>query len=148
MPRIAKTAGGPRGPVPKLIAERRRRNGADGPKLLTLPAGEPLRVPAADPAWHPVIIAWFEGLRSGPEGEFLTAAGWGFVRYLAERESRNLQLARPSAQTSALFVAAQSDLLTTEGARRRLRIELERPVPRVAWEDSIVLRALRGGHAS
>lgn len=133
--------------MPKLAGERRRRNAPAGPELVTVPIVAASSTEAADPTWHPVILAWFDGLREGPEAEFMTPAGWGFARYLAERESRNLQLARPSAQTSALFVASQADLLTTEGSRRRLRVELERrPVVGVdaridAW------RALRGGLA-
>lgn len=125
MPRVAK--GGPRGPVPKLSEERRRRNASEGPPLLKLATRTPSST-ASEPsdAWHPVIIDWYNGLREGPEAEFLTPAGWAFVRYLAERESANLESTRPSAMVSALFVAAQADLLTTEGARRRLRIELER----------------------
>jgi hypothetical protein len=126
MPRVAKTPGGPRGPVPKLTAERRRRNTPSGPTLLTLPAADTSTPLPPNPDWHAAIICWYDGLREGPEAEFMTPAGWGFARYLAERESRNLQLARPSAQTSALFVASQADLLTTEGSRRRLRVELDR----------------------
>jgi hypothetical protein len=94
--------------------------------LLTVPTLVPSAPPEADPGWHPVIIAWYNGMREGPEAEFLTPAGWAFCAYLAVRESRNLELARPSAQTSALFVASQADLLTTEGSRRRLRVELDR----------------------
>jgi hypothetical protein len=126
MPRIAKAGGGPRGPVPKLAANRRRRNASSGPELLTVPTVVPSTPAEADPGWHPVIIAWYNGMREGPEAEFLTPAGWAFCAYLAVRESRNLELARPSAQTSALFVASQADLLTTEGSRRRLRVELDR----------------------
>jgi hypothetical protein len=126
VPRVAKTPGGSRGPVPKLTAERRRRNTPSGPELLTVPMADVSTPPEADPTWHSAIVQWYDGLRSGPEAEFMTAAGWGFVRYLAVRESRNLKLARPSAQTSALFVASQADLLVTEGSRRRLRVELDR----------------------
>lgn len=116
--------------MPRLSAERRRRNTSEGPPLLKLAPRAPSST-ASEPSepsdtWHPVIIDWYNGLRSGPEAEFMTPAGWAFVRYLAQRESMNLSSARPSAHASALFVAAQADLLTTEGARRRLRIELER----------------------
>jgi hypothetical protein len=144
--RIA-TKGGPRGPVPKLAAERRRRNAPTGPALVTVPTVAPATPPNADPSWHEVIIGWFNGLREGPEAEFMTPAGWGFARYLAERESRNLQLARPSAQTSALFVASQADLLTTEGSRRRLRVELDRKPPEVGGVDATLRRwgVIKGG---
>jgi hypothetical protein len=133
--------------VPKLAAERRRRNAPTGPDLITVPTAVSATPEPADPTWHPVILTWFDGLREGPEAEFLTPAGWGFARYLAERESRNLQLARPSAQTSALFVASQADLLTTEGSRRRLRVELDRR--HVIDGDDVIgkWRALRGGLA-
>ena len=132
--------------MPKLAAERRRRNAPSGPELVTVPTVV-ASSEAADPTWHPVIVGWFDGLRAGPEAEFMTQAGWGFARYLAERESRNLQLARPSAQTSALFVASQADLLTTEGSRRRLRVELDRRQV-IEGDDEIgKWRALRGGLA-
>lgn len=126
MPRIAKAPAGPRGPVPKPTAQRRRRNAPTGPELLTVPTGSASTPPEADPGWHEVIIGWFNGLRDGPEAEFMTPAGWAFARYLAERESANIQSARPSAMVSALFVSAQGDLMTTEGSRRRLRVELDR----------------------
>lgn len=145
MPRIAK--GGRPGPVPKLTAERRRRNTSSGPELITVTIVGELTWPEADPGWHKVIIDWYNGLREGPERDFLTPAGVAFARYLAERESRNLQLARPSAQTSALFVASQADLLTTEGTRRRLGVELARRQV-VDSEDLISKwRAVRGGLA-
>lgn len=59
----------------------------------------------------------------------LHGRGLGAGRGHGGEGSKNLLSPRPSAQASALFLAVQSDLLVTEGARRRLRIELQREQP-------------------
>jgi len=114
--------------VPKLAAERRRRNTTADPTLLTLPAANASTPPEADESWHPVIRHWWAGIVNAPQAELFTSSDWGLCLYLAHRESVNLQQSRPSAQASALFLAAQSDLLTTEGSRRRLRVEVDHRV--------------------
>jgi hypothetical protein len=50
------------------------------------------------------------------------------ARYIAEAMSRNLAAARFSGQLFAAVMAGMTELLTTEGARRRARVELERVV--------------------
>ncbi len=113
--------------MPKPSATRRRHTPAVGPTLVKLPVSGRPGAPVADPDWHPVIRQWWEALVASPQTrEFYVESDWGFAYYLAARESINLSQSRPSAQASAIFVAAQADLLVTEGSRRRLRIELER----------------------
>jgi hypothetical protein len=52
---------------------------------------------------------------------------WQTARVWAELLSRQLASGRPSAQMVAAWQQAATELLTTEGARRRARIELEAP---------------------
>ena len=82
-----------------------------------------------NPEWHPAIQQWFRSLATSGQNIWYEDSDWAVAAYAAERESLNLLSPRPSAQASALFLSVQSDLLSTEGARRRLRIELQREQP-------------------
>jgi hypothetical protein len=52
--------------------------------------------------------------------------------------SRNLEASRFSAQMFAAVMSGMSSLLTTEGDRRRVRVELERAVQTDADEEAAV----------
>jgi hypothetical protein len=52
--------------------------------------------------------------------------------------SRNLEAGRFSAQLFAAVMSGMSSLLTTEGDRRRVRVELERAVATDADEEAAV----------
>jgi len=82
--------------------------------------------PEADPDWHPAILRFYESLKTAGQSSFYETSDWGLIQYLCTRESMNLKSSRPSAQMTGFFIAALSDLLVTEGARRRARIELDR----------------------
>jgi hypothetical protein len=135
--------------MPKRDAERRRRNARLGPELIELPAGEAPKRPAPSADWHHVIREWWDGIVSAPQAELYTSAEWGWIKYLAHRESVNLLQDRPSAQASALFLAAQGDLLVTEGARRRLRVDLTKHAESDPVHDAILAkyRLVSGGGA-
>ncbi|WP_083462521.1 hypothetical protein [Kitasatospora griseola] len=119
---------GSRGPVPKRSDQRRRRN-ADEVEIATAPSAHPdgSTAPEADPTWHPIAARWYDALASSGQSFFFEPSDWAQAAYVAEAMSRNLnQGQRLSGQLFAAVVAAASDLLTTEGARRRLRIELSK----------------------
>lgn len=108
---------------------------------MSAPGAAVVEVPAADEGWHPVARAWFESLaRSGQSG-FYEPSDWAQAVYVAEAMSRNLWAQRFSAQLFAAVMSATSELLTTEGARRRLRIELER-APQADVDDEAAVAAL------
>ncbi|PZR80381.1 MAG: hypothetical protein DLM65_08060 [Candidatus Aeolococcus gillhamiae] len=115
------------------------------------PATSPIKVLEPDPAWHPLIQRWFRSLTTSGQHVFYEDSDWALAAVMAERESKNLLSPRPSAQASALFLSVQSDLLTSEGARRRLRIELQRDQPEEPPSVAIMrnYRARLGGdHAA
>ncbi|WP_405016409.1 hypothetical protein OHV05_04295 [Kitasatospora sp. NBC_00070] len=115
------------GPVPKRSAHRRRRNKDEGPPLVTAQAGHAPPVPEPNADWHPVAEQWFSSLRESGQAQFYEASDWAVAVYIAEAMSRNLnQGARFSAQLFQSVLSGMTDLLTTEGARRRARVELER----------------------
>ncbi|MFQ6194864.1 hypothetical protein [Streptomyces sp. NPDC000405] len=82
--------------------------------------------PDPDPGWHPVASDWFTSLGASGQSQFYEPSDVAVARYVAEAMSRNLNNSRFSAQLFAAVSSAMTDLLTTEGARRRVRIELER----------------------
>lgn len=121
---------GAHGPIPKRSEERRRRNKDDGPGLVKAPSGPPSDLPALpepDPLWHPIAIDWYLSLQESGQAAFYQPSDWAVARYAAELMSRGLQSDRPpNGQYVAALNSVMASLLTTEGDRRRARIELER----------------------
>lgn len=114
------------GPVPKPAAQRRRRNTSTTPTLSATAKPAPLRM-EPDPEWHELARDWFVSLGESGQSAFYQASDWATARYVAEAMSRSLAAPeRFSANLFAAISAAMTELLTTEGARRRLRVELER----------------------
>lgn len=68
-------------------------------------------------------------LAGSGQARFYEPSDWQTARYVAESMSRNLSAGRFSSQHFAAVMSAMTDLLTTEGARRRARLELDRPEP-------------------
>lgn len=124
---------GSRGPIPKRSEERRRRNKVDGPELVTAPSGPPTELPDLpdpDPNWHEIATDWYLSLRESGQAAFYEPSDWAVARYVAELMSRALSSDRPpNGQYVAALNSAMSSLLTTEGDRRRARMELERKKP-------------------
>jgi len=121
---------GTHGPIPKRSEERRRRNKDDGPGLVKAPSGPPADVPdlpEPDALWHPIAADWYMSLRDSGQAAFYQPSDWAMARYAAELMSRGLQSDRPpNGQYVAALNSVMASLLTTEGDRRRARIELER----------------------
>lgn len=116
---------GTRGPIPKRSEERRRRNKPEV-GVTTAARGETLpRPPAADRSWHRLARYWYESLAKSGQSVFYEPSDWATARIWAEILSRQLQSGRISAQMVAAWSAAATELLTTEGARRRMRLELQ-----------------------
>ena len=124
---------GVHGPIPKRSEERRRRNKDDGPGLIQAPSGAPEdlpELPEPEPLWHPIATDWYLSLRESGQAAFYEPSDWAVARYVAELMSRGLSSDRPpNGQYVAALNSAMSSLLTTEGDRRRARMELERKKP-------------------
>ncbi|MGW7270823.1 phage terminase small subunit [Streptomyces sp. NPDC054864] len=114
------------GPVPKRSDQRRRRNTSDGPALMKAEAGKDPVIPRASGDWHPIAKRWFQSLKDSGQAQFYEQSDWLTAVYVAEAMSRNLASTKFSAQLFQSVMSAMTDLLTTEGARRRARVELER----------------------
>ncbi|AUG87134.1 terminase small subunit [Streptomyces phage Attoomi] len=114
------------GPVPKRSDQRRRRNASDGPAVVKAGAGKAPTIPRASGDWHPIAKRWFQSLKDSGQAQFYEQSDWLTAVYVAEAMSRNLSQGKFSAQLFQSVMSAMTDLLTTEGARRRARVELER----------------------
>lgn len=124
---------GTRGPIPERSEARRRRNKSDGPDLVQAESGPPVEVPPlADPdaLWHPIAADWYLSLRESGQSAFYEPSDWAMARYAAHVMSQVLLSERgPNGQLVAALNSVMSSLLTTEGDRRRARMELERKKP-------------------
>lgn len=133
------------GPVPKRSDQRRRRNTDVGPTLVQAKAAaKKPTVPRGDDDWHPIAKRWYADLRKSGQSDFYEASDWATAVYVAEAMSRNLTQGRFSAQLFQSVMSAMTDLLTTEGARRRARVELERETGEVDEHETARLTVLDG----
>lgn len=121
---MAGTAG-TRGPVPKRSTERRRRNKSSQVDTVA-PIVETVEIPPAEDRWHPIARDWYVSLQTSGQARYFEPSDWQAARYVAEVMSRHLKAKRLSAQLFAAVWSAMADLLTTEAARRRVRMEIER----------------------
>ena len=125
---------GARGPIGKRSEERMgHRSKEEKDSITKAPSGSPLDVPDLpdpDPLWHPIASDWYLSLRNSGQSAFYEASDWAMARYAAHVMSQVLLSDRgPNGQLVAALNSVMSSLLTTEGDRRRARMELERRKP-------------------
>lgn len=116
-------------PMPKRTEERRRRNKEDHGLIARAQAfeDEAPAPPDPDPEWHEVATEWYLSLQRSGQSQFYEASDWAVAHYVARMMSASLEYElRPSAHMFAAVMQATGDLMSTEGARRRLRLELTR----------------------
>lgn len=119
-----------RGPVPKRSDQRRRRNKpeADAPAVVVAMGQQVVKPPTEDRAWHPYAKDWFRALKRSGQAQFYQESDWReakLVAWLITQELSSPTGAR-AGMMDVIFSRADA-LMTTEGARRRLRVELITP---------------------
>lgn len=119
---------GTRGPIPKRESERRRRNKPDT-ETTKIEMTELVEAPDVDSTWHELAKDWYKSLSESGQSNFFEPSDWAAARILAHDLTRHLENRRPSSQWLAALWGAMNDLLTTEGARRRVRMEIKRDEP-------------------
>lgn len=119
---------GSRGPIPKR-SDRRLGHGskAEAARVDRVAvAGPAVPMPPADGSWHPLAAGWYRSLGESGQARFYEPSDWVTAKVWAEVLSRQLAGGRVSAQRVATWAAGATELLTTEGSRRRARVELAR----------------------
>lgn len=134
------------GPVPKRESQRRRNN---KPAVPVTKARSRVKVKGGqlppDPGWHVAARQWYESLALSGQSAFYEASDWGSAWVLAESMSRELNpqplvvgagtddvrvemhSLPPKGASLSAWLKGFTSLMVTEGDRRRLRLELERP---------------------
>lgn len=117
---------GARGPVPKRSSERQRKNKPEF-EITTIETDGPVLMPELgleNP--HPIIVDLWDSLGMSAQNEYYEPSDWQFARFTLHFANQLLWNSRPSAQMFQGITSALSDLLVSEGSRRRLRMEIER----------------------
>lgn len=117
---------GGRGPVPKRSSERERRNKPEV-EITRIEATGPVDQPELgleNP--HPIISDLWDSMGGSAQSEYYEPSDWQFARFTLHFANQLLWNQRPSAQMFQGILSALSDLLLSEGSRRRLRMEIER----------------------
>jgi hypothetical protein len=113
-------------PMPKRSTELIRRNKPDIPVEKVEVIG-PVYVPALgidDP--HPIIREMYISLKESGQSRYYEPSDWQYARFVMHFADQLLKSARPSGQMLATVQTMMSNLLMTEGDRRRVRLEVER----------------------
>ena len=128
------------GPVPKRSDKRHgrpRTAQSEAMPLTKAPAGSELEWPEPSEDWHYIAREWYLALRESGQARFYERSDVATARYVAEGMSRNLDGGRFSAQLFAAVNSAMSNLLVTEGDRRRVRMELQRDDDATAGTENV-----------
>jgi len=114
------------GPVPKRSDQRVRRN-KDVVELDVVEVEGEVEVPDLgldDP--HPLVVDLYESPTHSGQARFYEPSDWQAARLLCHFLNQQVKTSRPSGQLLAVLHSMMTDLLLSEGARRRVRLEIER----------------------
>ena len=120
-----------KGPIPKRSDQKHgHRTQAERDSISKIPVSAVDTITGPELGLNepdPLAQDWYEGLRKSPQAIYFQPSDWAQARVWAELLSRALkQGERPSAVLIAAWSSGAAELMTTEGARRRMRVELER----------------------
>lgn len=138
---------GARGPVPKRSSERERRNKPDFEITTIETDGDVLMPELGFDNPHPIIEDLWASLGLSAQHEYYEPSDWQFARFTLHFANQLLWSSRPSAQMFQGVTSALSDLLVSEGSRRRLRMEIERNQAKAEIVDISELFRERMGEA-
>lgn len=113
------------GPVGKRDSQRRRRN-KPGIETETAEGAPFVIAPEPKQDWEPLALDWYLSLGASGQSVFFEPSDWAVAQIVADTLSRYLRAGKPNAVLFSSIMSAMSSLLTTEGDRRRLRIELSK----------------------
>lgn len=117
---------GTRGPIPKRSEERIRRNKPEVP-IDKIPVIGSVEIPVLDfDDPHPLVVDLYESMSRSAQAKFFEPSDWQFAKFTLHFADKLLKSPRPSSQLLAAVNSMLTDLLVSEGSRRRVRLEVER----------------------
>lgn len=113
------------GPIPKRSDERVRRNKVEGlEKITTIGMVKQPDLGIPDP--HHIVRELYLSLKNSAQARYYEPSDWQYARFALHFADVLLKQNRPSAQLLASVQTMLADLLVSEGARRRVRLEIDR----------------------
>ena len=117
---------GTRGPVPKRSESRVRRNKSET-ETITAAGGRKVTIPRMNGQWHPVAKMMWRSAKESGQAQFYESTDWATLYSLCDNMTYALAQKKRPAQLIQTIYSELSNLLFTEGARRRVQVELNRP---------------------
>ena len=115
---------GTRGPVPKRSDQVRRTNNKGQEEKVYVEGS--VTVPEPEANWHPLAVQLWESMKESGQSRYYEPSDWAVAAVLMNDLSSYLRSRkRPGVKLTALM-SGLSNLLVTEGDRRRVRLEIER----------------------
>ena len=122
------------GPIPKRSDARTRANKPENEGGVPLSKGVARggKAPNGKSYWDPKVKAWYKSLKDSGMADYYEQSDWAMALLIAEElDAYYKDAAKPGGKRSAMMLAtifsAMESLGVTEGERRRMRIELEKP---------------------
>lgn len=110
------------------LAYPREKNGAARVAPITHGELQPVtRRPLPDPQWHPIATGIYDSVQTSGEVSWYQDSDWWMLYNLCEELSDYKKQDRRNGQILSSILSALDNLLLTEAARRKARIELQRP---------------------
>lgn len=114
------------GPVPKRSDERIRRNKPDMDITTIEVVGEAVQPDLGIENPHHIVADFWYSLGESAQTKYYEPSDWHYARFIMHFADGLIKNSRPSGQMLQVITSAFSDLLISEGARRRVRMEIER----------------------
>lgn len=117
---------GSRGPIPARSDQRVRRNKPDIPieKVEAIGIVDVPELGLDDP--HPIVRDLYLSMKESAQSRYYEPSDWNYARLTLHFTDLLLKSSRPSGNLLSTVQSMLTDLLLTEGARRRVRLEVER----------------------
>lgn len=115
------------GPVPKREEDRQRTNAPEIPIDHVEVYGE-VPIPELNLPFgaDPMVVDFYKSLQTSATARYYEPSDWEYARLTCFIMQTIVSSRKPSAEMFKALQTAMSNLLVTEGDRRRLRIEIER----------------------
>lgn len=130
------------GPIPNRPEDQSRERDANRGDRLPIAKGtlRPVEdVPGPDPDWHPLAQDLYLSAAESGQADFYQKSDWLLWYSLCEDLSYYKNMGKRSGQMLQTIYSTMTDLLVTEGARRKARVILSDPEPE---EDDAAVLAL------